>query len=112
MAHVLVDVAARVIPEKPPVDVPVRIELALRRLAQKRLPNDVLAGHVRIDWPRPLRLPMRRVAVHMRVNAGDLSDKTRGEETGSVGDLPGGARLMPNLHGLLGGLLIGGPHPL
>src|SRR5260370_1102026 len=37
MAHVLINVPARIIPEESPVRVPVRIELVLRGLAQKRL---------------------------------------------------------------------------
>src|SRR5205807_1579190 len=74
MAHVLVNIAARIIPEEPPVGVPVRIELVLRRLAQKRFPDDMLAGHIGIDGPRPLRLAMRRVAIHVRMNRRYLPD--------------------------------------
>jgi len=56
------------VPEVAPVGVPVGVEIARRGLSQERFPGDVFGCHVRIDGPGPLRLPARRVAVHVRVN--------------------------------------------
>ena len=112
MAHVLVNVAARVIPEEAPVGIAVGVELALRGLAEERFPDDVLAGHVGINRARPLRLAVRRVAVHVRVNGGDLADIAGGEKVGGVGHLTGRTGLMADLHGALAGFLVGGAHAL
>src|SRR5262249_40672022 len=48
MAHVLVEIAARIIPEEAPVDVAVGVELTLRRFTEKRLPEDILRRHIRV----------------------------------------------------------------
>ena len=105
MAHVLVHVAAGVIPEVAPVDVPVGVEIVRRRLSQERFPDDVFRRHVRIDGPGPLRLAMGRVAVHVGVDGGNFAHQLGLQKTGGVGNLAAGEPLVPDLDGALAGPL-------
>jgi hypothetical protein len=110
VAHILVDVAAGIIPEVAPVDVTIGVELPLGGLAEERIPKDVFRIHIRIDGPGPLRFSMRRVAIHVHVDGGDLAHVAGREETLRIGHLAGGNALVTDLDGELGRFQIGGAH--
>ena len=112
MAHVLEDVAAGIIPEEAPVEIAIGVEWPLRRFAEKRLPHDILRRHIGTDGPRPLRLAVRRVAVHARLNHGDLAHELGLEEVHGVGKLAERGPLMSDLHGPPRRPLVGGAHAL
>src|ERR1022692_1098374 len=112
MAHILVDVAARIIPEEAPVDVAVGVEIARRRLAQERLPDDVFRSHIGKDRPRPLRLAVRRVAVHVRVDGRDFADIAGLQKVDRVAHLTGRTSLVADLHGAPAGALVSRAHAL
>ena len=81
-----------------------------RRVAQKRFPDDVLRRHIRVYRSRPLRLAVRRIAVHVGVDRGDLPHQLRLQERQRVRNVPGGGPLVPDLHGapVAGALCLGG----
>src|SRR4051794_5490006 len=98
MAHVLVYVAARVVPEEAPVYISVRVEVVLFRFTLKLTPDDVLGRHIGVRRPRPLGLAVRSVAVHVHVHRGDLAHAISAEELHSIRNVAGGARLVTDLH--------------
>ena len=113
VAHVLVHVAARIVPEEAPVGKPVGVKRPLRRLAEERLPHDVFGRHVGIDGIGPLRFSVRRVAVHVGVNHGDLAHQLGLEKAERVGELSGRGPLVPDLHdALFAGVLVRRAHAL
>src|SRR5262245_4031912 len=113
MAHVLEHVAAGVVPEEAPVAIAIGVEGQVARLTEEALPDDVLGRHVRVDGARPLRLAMRRIAVHVRMEHGDLAHVLLGVEGEGVGDRTGRGPLMADLHDVLAGVLLeGGAHTL
>src|SRR5439155_12292519 len=105
MAHVLVEITARIVPEKSPVDVAVRIELMVGGLSFKGFPDDVFRGHIRKDRTCPLGMAMRRVAKHMTVNRGNSASIAALDEIGRVGVLAHGTSLMADLNCALSGPL-------
>ena len=90
----------------------VGVERPLRRLAEERFPHDVFRRHIGTDGPRPLRFPVRRVAVHARLDHGDLAHQLRLEEAHGVGELAERGPLMPTCTVRPVGALIGGAHAL
>ena len=97
VAQILVNVAAGIILEKAPIDEAVRIEVAAWRVAQKRVPGDVLGRHVRIDRPRPLRFAMRRIAVPVHADGCDFAHMAGCKKVDRVAQLAGRAGLMTDL---------------
>ncbi len=112
VAHILVDITARIIPVETPVGVPVRVELALWRFAEKRIPDNVLGRHIRVERAGPLRFAVRRVPVHVRVDGGNLSHRRGIGEAHGVGDLSGRAGLVANLYSQSARLAVGRAHRL
>ncbi len=114
VAHVLVHVAAGVVPEEAPVDVAVGVEVGGPRPRRgSDLPDDVLRRHVGVHRPRPLRLAVRRVAVHVGVDGGDLAHIRSGlRKFTASATWPDEQPLVADLHGALAGLLEGGAHAL
>src|ERR1017187_515980 len=106
VAHVLVHVAAGVVPEEAPVDVAVGVEIHRSGVAQEALPEDVFGRHIGIDRPRPLRFAVRRIAVHVAVDRGDLAHQFRLVEIDGVPHGAGRGPLMADLHGMLAGVLL------
>src|SRR5664280_992144 len=106
VAHVLVHVAAGVVPEEAPVDVAVGVEIHRSGVAQEALPEDVFGRHIGIDGPRPLRFAVRRIAVHVAVDGGDLAHQFRLVEIDGVPNGAGGGPLMADLHGMPAGVLL------
>src|SRR6185312_9745570 len=94
VAHVLVNVAAGVVPEEAPVDEAVGIEVARRRSAEEAIPRDVRGRHVRIDGAGPLRFARGRVAMHAGVDRGDLPDRAALQIVEGVCDVARGTGLM------------------
>src|ERR1035437_2836783 len=105
VAHVLVDVAAGVVPEEAPVDVAVGVEIDRFGVAEEALPDDVFGRHVGIDGARPLGFAVRCIAVHVGVDGGDLAHEFRRIELDGVGNGAGGGPLMADLDGMLAGVL-------
>ena len=70
-------------------------------------------GHIGIDLARPLRFAVRRVAVHVAVDDGDLAHQLGFQEAGGVGELAGGDPLVADLHHApRARALVGRAHPL
>src|SRR5262249_43441954 len=111
MAHILVHITTGIIPEKAPICVPIGIEIHFGSLTQKLIPKYVLRRRVGIDRPRPLRLPMRRVAEHVRFDHRHAPSLSRFDESQRVFHKPGGTGLMADLNSsLAASLLKSGAH--
>src|SRR5215467_336444 len=87
MHHVLENVSARIIPEEPPIDKPLRIKFMRSRLTLEFLPRHVVEVAVRRDLPLPPAIGM--VPVMMRVNGCDGSHALRSSE------LPRACKCLP-----------------
>src|ERR1035438_2555550 len=106
MAHVLVDVAAGVVPEEAPVDVAVGVEIDRFGVAEEALPEDIFGRHIGVDGPRPLGLAVWGIAVHLAVDGGDLAHQLGPIEADGVGHGAGGGPLMADLDGMLAGIVM------
>src|ERR1035437_6613870 len=104
VAHVLVNVAAGVVPEETPVDVAIGVELDRFGVAKEALPEDVFRRHVGIDGARPLGFAVRGIAVHVAVDGGDLAHKFGRIEFDGVGNGAGGGPLVADLDDMLAGV--------
>ncbi len=98
MHHVLGNVPAGKLPEQPPINKFVRIELPVRAPVQKRLPIHVRRRAIRRHRTYPLPRPMRSIAAHPRLNLRNFSDHSTCDPFLSVGQGPGTLMLQPNLN--------------
>src|ERR1017187_10299374 len=99
MAHVLVDVAAGVVPEQAPVDVAVGVEIHRSGVAKEAFPDDVFGRHVGVDGARPVGFAVRSVAVHVAVDGGDFAHQFRRIEFDGVPNRTAGGPLLAQAQG-------------